>query len=342
MTRETGGALLFVILAVALLALLGAGLATVVGSELRLSRVDRDTAAAFNVAEAGIDHAADTLAGDSGWRDGLDADFGDGHYVVDVTELGGGRLELRSVGTVRGRTRTVVVVLRLGGGWDYAIYSGTDLQLKHDNVITGDIYVGGDLDLEHAAATLTLDGSLAVSGTIEGEENIDATGSVTTGADSLPLPDFDENYYRDNARETYTDDQIFEDWTFDVEDEIIFCDTDTVQVSGTVTGTGTIFCTGSVIVERDIVYADASSRLVLIGVTEIEVRQNHPHVEAQLCSPGRVIIKGGQASVYGTIIADVVDIRGGDVVIEVDERLPPELFPPGVGSGFELESWQEG
>jgi hypothetical protein len=208
--REAGSALYLAL--VATLLLFGLTFALVTES----STTTREYGAALahtrrhNVAEAGLCYAMlDLAAGGSGDL-GTGADpvsFGPGEYRVWASEDEEGRTVLTSVGTVAGASRALMMVLeKSAGAFHHAMFAGNssrdpDFTINlggvggEADVITGDLFSGGDIRVEGDALVT---GKLRASGEIYG-------GSGESGI-RAPTPDvwqvdFETNHDIDVAAE---------------------------------------------------------------------------------------------------------------------------------------------
>lgn len=188
--------------------------------ENRLVQREIEKRQAFYLAEAGVEIAIWQLNyGDQPWLPSWPAPWtedGDGNptrtetlydaqsssvgdYEVTVFDKDESPAVIESHGYVpnkeaEGRIeKTVRVILQKGHDpmFDYAIASAAGIIIQNPGTeITGSCYAVGDIDIEEAT----------VNGNTEATESVintgTVTGTITEGADELPFPKFDSDYYQ--------------------------------------------------------------------------------------------------------------------------------------------------
>ncbi len=184
--NEKGIVLVGTIALVAILAVFGTLGIVTTSTELIISKNYKSSVQARYVAEAGIHRTIGMINSSPGWLDGInpainaflgDNFFGNGTYEVNVyeNEPTTGKIRILTTGEVNGSSSTfeAVVSPQTYKILDYATFDcGTiTLKVSPGNIIKGDVFINGNLDLED-------------SGIQEIQGNVQATGDIVIGGTS--------------------------------------------------------------------------------------------------------------------------------------------------------------
>jgi hypothetical protein len=219
--NEKGIVLIATIGLIALLVLFGTMGVITTSTEIIISKNHKTSVQARYVAEAGIHRTIGMINSSPGWLEGLDPDpevnpfsgdnsFGNGTYDVKVYEddPDPGDIRIITTGDVDGSSSTfeAIVTPDRYGILDYASFdcAGLDLKVSENNVVTGDVYVTGTIDLEesgiqqiignvYATGDIVIGGSSSITGNAFANGNIDLEsdadpnidGDATTGTGSV-------------------------------------------------------------------------------------------------------------------------------------------------------------
>ncbi|MEE9260420.1 MAG: pilus assembly PilX N-terminal domain-containing protein [Candidatus Scalindua sediminis] len=178
--NEKGIVLVGAIALVAILALLGTVGVVTTSTEIIISKNYKTSVQARYVAEAGIHRTIGMLNSDPGWIEGInptinafsgDDSFGNGTYDVKVykDEPIPGKVRILTTGDVNGSSSTFEAIVSPQSYkiLDYATFDCGDIVLKvsENNVISGDVFVNGNLDLE-ASGIQQIQGDVYATGDI--------------------------------------------------------------------------------------------------------------------------------------------------------------------------------
>ncbi len=191
--NEKGIVLIGAIALVALLALFGTLGIVATSTEILISKNHKTSVQARYITEAGIHRTIGMLNSSPGWIEGLadpttnafpgDNSFGNGTYVVKVFEDDPtpGKIRINTTGNVNGSSSTfeAIVTPQYYEIFDYATFDCGTLALKDSetNVITGDVFVSGNLDLEGSGIHQIQNGDVYAIGDIV----IGGTSRITGG-----------------------------------------------------------------------------------------------------------------------------------------------------------------
>ncbi len=193
-TNEKGIVLVGTIALVAILAVFGTLGIVTTSTELIISKNHKTSVQARYVAEAGIHRTIGMINSSPGWLEGLDPDpeinpfsdnsFGNGTYVVKVykDDPVPGKVKIITTGDVNGSSSTfeAIVTPEYYEIFDFASFDcGTiSLQGTDTNVISGDVFVTGDINLEASGLQQIQNGNAYAIGDII----IKGTSSITGGS----------------------------------------------------------------------------------------------------------------------------------------------------------------
>ena len=191
--NEKGIVLIGAIALIAILALLGTVGVITTTTEIIISKNHKTSVQARYITEAGIHRTIGMLNSSPGWIGGLanptinafpgDNSLGNGTYVVKVFEddPAPGKIRINTTGNVNGSSSTfeAIVTPQHYKILDYATFDcgNFDLKVGENNIITGDVFVSGTLDLEAAGVHQIQNGDVYAMGDI----NINGSSSITGG-----------------------------------------------------------------------------------------------------------------------------------------------------------------
>lgn len=183
--------------------------------------------------------------------------------------------------------------------FDYTLCSNTALTDTDSGFVlgaggvNGDIRANGAFSLTHAGNKVN--GDAISTSTI----NIGTvTGKAVPYAPAISFPALSNSYYQGIATRTYTKDLNLQGaFTFNSPNEVVYVPGNlNMGSAATISGTGTIYVAGTVSIQKDISYANSSSRFAIL-------------------TPSNVSIPGGVTSIVGLFYADN---SGGTATITID------------------------
>jgi len=139
---------------------------------------------ALQTADAGVSQAVALMEAADGNPGNFTGQTEDGTYSVTVTHLGRRRYEIVSTGvsgSAQGlrRERTVHVIMAPPKSFEYALFSLTDVDTKNQDIINGDIWANGSVEVE--ANDIVYGDVVAATGFVTMGTNALIDGDVTTG-----------------------------------------------------------------------------------------------------------------------------------------------------------------
>ena len=202
-TNQRGSAMLVAVLAIVVLTGMSGAILSMSMSSNSQQDAATDGVRASYLAETGISHAlANLTSGDDTDIGTANAPiaFSSGNYFADLADNGDGTYTVTSVGNAQGAQRVIEAVLSPvgGGAFDNAIFAGNssgdplyELDLggcaSQADHIEGDVYSGGDVNV---VCDAVITGDITAGGVIVGE-------SGTEGA-TQPIPDLQAMDYANN------------------------------------------------------------------------------------------------------------------------------------------------
>lgn len=210
---KRGIALVFSLIAIAVLTVLGVASISRSVSERYLAQRSVESNQAFWLAEAGVEDGRLQLSQDWDNRSSSGDTLGAGSYNFTIYDTDGGgnplpstQLRIVSTGSVGDVSRPVeIIVDAFAEAYQYAVFGVTLVELKEGVTIHGDLYVDGDVEVQAGASIVKEDDSvspadpnaynadvyytgaiLGVEGTVEGDL------ISTTEVVSPPTFDWDE------------------------------------------------------------------------------------------------------------------------------------------------------
>jgi len=340
--KRRGSALTIAIFMTVLLSLTAGSLSKSTLNENQLQYRDLRLIKAFHLAEAGISEAYTLLKGDWYLKDDPSAfpetNLGEGTYDVTMLDIEG-RVVIQSKGKVYGVEKTLLVEVTsdpADPAFDYVLFGGNKVELEH-NTLNADIHSNGWIKLEDA----TLMGTASAVNNIV----IDATSSATTtieGANPVPFPTFDFNYYYNLAdpADRYTGVFVWNNVNLQPINGVIFINgsvniTGTSQLTGAIVATGTIFISGNF---TRFEYGNIPS--LMSRDDSVSVNGNHTFAAGLLYSGSRDVKVDGNGTIIGALIA-FNQAKAEHSTITFAELNPPGLNSSGPVENFRKLTYQE-
>jgi hypothetical protein len=349
------------------LLLLGTSLVQTAMQGLSWASNDRRQTEAFCLAEAGVDMAINklyenydyinsTIEGGATYSDSFSLTPGDVSYTVAAPYAGipDTCLIVSDATTWTGKQARVRVVASYQRDasrvFEGAIFCDSPLTLSgaggvypDSNGMGGDIYANGDINFDGTAFTMTEDGSIYTTGTVNWvPDGVPAT-HVHEGVAPLVMPVIDLDYYESIATVKYNGNQVWTSADLQGLSGVIYVN-GKVRISGNYTGSAVIVASNSITVAGDVTTANPESdtlalmspkSVMLVGDCTI-----HGLIYAHSLVDDASTTSSGNATIYGAIVADVVRTTGS---IEVHYRDVWKGLPlPGVGkTQWAPLSWQQ-
>jgi len=383
--NKKGNIIITFILIITLAAIVGS-ISYLTATSIKTTRYVLDRQKAFYIAEAGLEKAIwyfNTPIGEGGkgedWRTtGSTESFGEGSYTFYVGGLIGGDVTITSEGTYQGKTRAIQVRYhQYSPGYDYAVFSRQNIQLKNNATVYGDIFADGDVDVAVKAKVLN-----GVIITTEGHV-ITGSGVYTIGTMPDPAPTtpvIDPTYYYTEISTALASSTVDYNYngSLNLAGSTIYA-SNNINIEGTIIGPGAlvagndVYITGTSTIGQDIefiaghdlefqngcaidddnnMFADnriyfnnsiTGDKLTIICSHEVEIRNN---------SIVTGLIFAGQLSLYNNVafsgniqteglVSD--NIFGNNSTITYSADYLPSDPPPGVTAEYNLEknSWKE-
>jgi len=368
LASRRGSVFLLAMAALITLLLLGTSLIQTSIQGLSFASKDRRHMEAFCLAESGVDMAITklyedydginaTLATSGTYSDSFSLAQGDVSYTVtaphqgiansclivsDSTTWAGKRVRIRVVASYEVDPSRV---------FEGAIFCDSPLTLNGAGGVYpdadgtgGDIYTHGDIVFNGTSFGMSEDGSIYTTGTTNWVPGEVPSTHVHENIAPLQMPVIDLDYYRSIATTYYSSGQTFTGDDLTGLSGVIYVKGD-VTISGTYTGQAVIVATGKITVTGNgVIAADSSvDTIALLSPKAIKINggaEVHGLVYAHSVINDAETTLGGNITVYGAIVSDVVRTNGG---IEVYYRDVWKGLPlPGVGkTQWAPISWEQ-
>ena len=368
LASRRGSVFLLAMGALITLLLLGTSLIQTSIQGLSFASKDRRHMEAFCLAESGVDMAITklyedydginaTLATSGTYSDSFSLAQGDVSYTVtaphqgiansclivsDSTTWAGKRVRIRVVASYEVDPSRV---------FEGAIFCDSPLTLNGAGGVYpdadgtgGDIYTHGDIVFNGTSFGMSEDGSIYTTGTTNWVPGEVPSTHVHENIAPLQMPVIDLDYYRSIATTYYSSGQTFTGDDLTGLSGVIYVKGD-VTISGTYTGQAVIVATGKITVTGNgVIAADSSvDTIALLSPKAIKINggaEVHGLVYAHSVINDAETTLGGNITVYGAIVSDVVRTNGG---IEVYYRDVWKGLPlPGVGkTQWAPISWEQ-
>jgi len=340
--ERRGSALTIAIFMTVLVSLTAGSLSKLTLNENHIQYRDLRLIKAFHLAEAGISEAYTLLKGDWYLKDDPSAfpetNLGEGTYDVTMLDIGG-RVVIQSKGKVYGIEKTLLVEIAADPAdlaFDYAMFGGNKVELEHIT-LNADIHSNGLIVLEDA----TLNGTASAVGQIQ----IDGSSSATTtieGADPVPFPTFDFNYYYNLANPTdrYTGILNWSNVNLQPINGVIFIN-GSVTITGTSQLTGVIVATGTISISGNFTRFEYGNLPSLMSRDDsVIITGNHTFAAGLLYSGSRDVKVDGNGTIIGALIA-FNQAEAEHSIITFAELNPPGLNSSGPVENFRKLTYQE-
>jgi len=367
LASRRGSVFLLAMAALITLLLLGTSLIQTSIQGLSFASKDRRHMEAFCLAESGVDMAITklyedydginaTLATSGTYSDSFSLAQGDVSYTVtaphqgiansclivsDSTTWVGERVRIRVVASYEVDPSRVFEgaifcdspLTLNGGGGVYPDADGTG----------GDIYAHGDIFFNGTSFGMSEDGSIYTTGTTNWVPGEVPSTHVHENIAPLQMPVIDLDYYQSIATTVYNGDKTFGSSDMVNLSGVIFVK-GKIRISGSYTGQAVMVATGSITVTGNVTTSNPDTdTLALLSPKSVKVNGNsivHGLIYAHSVVDDADTTLGGNITVYGAIVSDVVRTNGG---IEVYYRDVWKGLPlPGVGkTQWAPISWQQ-
>ena len=354
--RQRGSVFLLSVVALTALLLLGTSLMQTAANGLGRASDYNRRSEAMSLAESGVDMAltklyenydaaGDTLESTGAYNDSFSLAAGSVSYTVTAPYNGITNTCLvdSQATTWANRTahiRTVAYYIADSSRvFEGAIFCDTPLVLNGSGGVYpdedgegGDVYANGNIHFNGTSFTMTADGSLYSTGTVNWVPDEVPATSVHQYVSPLQMPVIDLDYYESIATQVYTGKTTFSNANMEDLTGVIFVKGD-VNISGNYTGQAVIVATGKIQVTGSVTteHLDTDT-LALISPKSIKIAGNstvHGLVYSHSVLEDASTTLSGDITVYGAICGDLVRSNGG---IEVYYRDVWKNLPlPGQG-----------
>lgn len=366
-TSTRGSVFLLAMVSLVVLLILGTSLVQTAVQGLGTASNDRRQMEALSLAESGVDMAITklyedyddinaTIDGGSPYTDAFSLAQGDVTYTV-VAPYGGiaDSCLITSDSTTwtnrMARVRVVASYQRdVSRVFEGAIFSNSPLVLSgagsifpDENGYGGDIYANGDITFNGTDFTMSADGSIYTTGTTNWVPTDVPATHVHQGVAPLPMPVIDIDFYQSIADSTYTGKLTLNSSDMAGLSGVIFVKGD-VSIAGSYTGQAVIVATGKIKVTGSVTATSPTDdTLVLMSPKSVTIAGGstvdgliYSHSVLGDAAAG----VGGEATINGAVIADVVSTHG-EMTITYDD-VWKGLPLPGVGKQqWAPVSWEE-
>ena len=368
LASRRGSVFLLAMAALITLLLLGTSLIQTSIQGLSFASKDRRHMEAFCLAESGVDMAITKLYED---YDGINAALATSGTYSDSFSLAQGDVSYTVTAPHQGIANSCLIVsdsttwagkrvrIRVVASYEVdpsrvfegAIFCDSPLTLNGAGGVYpdadgtgGDIYTHGDIVFNGTSFGMSEDGSIYTTGTTNWVPGEVPSTHVHENIAPLQMPVIDLDYYRSIATTYYSSGQTFTGDDLTGLSGVIYVKGD-VTISGTYTGQAVIVATGKITVTGNgVIAADSSvDTIALLSPKAIKINggaEVHGLVYAHSVINDAETTLGGNITVYGAIVSDVVRTNGG---IEVYYRDVWKGLPlPGVGkTQWAPISWEQ-
>jgi hypothetical protein len=370
LASRRGSVFLLAMAALITLMLLGTSLIQTSVQGLSFASKDRRHMEAFCLAESGVDMAITKLYED---YDGINAALATSGTYSDTFSLAQGDVSYTVTTPYQGIANSCLIVsdsttwagkrvrIRVVASYEVdpsrvfegAIFCDSPLTFNGAGGVYpdadgtgGDIYAHGDIVFSGTSFGMSEDGSIYTTGTTNWVPAGVPSTHVHENIASLQMPVIDLDYYESIATSVITPTGKFA--TLDEDDlsgisGVIFVKGD-LHISGNYTGQAVIVATGSITVTGTVETSNPDTdTLALLSPKSIKINGNstvHGLIYAHSVVDDAETTLGGNITVYGAIVSDVVRTNGG---IEVYYRDVWKGLPlPGVGkTQWAPISWEQ-
>ncbi len=179
-----------------------------------------------------------------------------GDYEVTVTNKDSSYPQIDSLGYVPGKEaegkieKRVRITLEKNHDpmFNYAIASAGGIIIENaGTVINGDCYAIGDIIVQQG----TVNGNAEATETVSVTNGGTVTGTITEGAEELPFPEFDSDYYQYKATSIINGDLMINGVTPYVVDGILYVTGNLTISNSTLVGPGSIVAEGRIKIQKN-------------------------------------------------------------------------------------------
>ncbi len=367
LASRRGSVFLLAMGAMVALLLLGTSLIQTSVQGLSYASRERRNVEAFCLAESGVDMALtklyedydginDALSTSGSYSDSFSLTQGTVDYTVTAPYQGiaDSALIVSDSTTWAGRRARVRVIASyvrdVSRVFEGAIFCDSPLTLSgsggvypDDTGKGGDIYAHGDITFDGTSFSMSPDGSIYSTGTTNWVPAEVPATHVHENIAPLTMPVIDMDYYRSIATTIHNHNIVLTTSDMENLNGVIYVKGN-VTIAGSYTGQAVIVATGTISVTGNVTASNPDSdTIVLLSPKAIKIAGNatvHGLVYAHSVTDDASTSLGGDMTVYGAIVSDVVRTNGS---IEVHYRDVWMGLPlPGAGkTQWAPVSWQE-
>jgi hypothetical protein len=264
--------------------------------------------------------------------------LGSGSFTVTVTDNSAslaGTVKIVSTGAQSGDNMKLTRVMKGKSVYDYALSlyndfsdGGKTLTLGSSGV-NSDFYENGSVQTD---ANTTVNGNVKVVGAINSPFK-SVTGTTTAGVTALPFSALDTSAtgpYALNATATYPSSQTWSNFTFPSTGAIIYITGNLTLSGGTITGTGTIVCTGQLQINGNVSSTFSSDKMAFLAGNGIVVNAAATVTGIYYTdNPSRnapFTIKSQFTLTSGSLICDTLTVNIGPISVIHDPNLNPAVY----------------
>ncbi|MBN1872498.1 MAG: hypothetical protein JW800_08000 [Candidatus Omnitrophica bacterium] len=324
LTDKRGMVLIYVFIAVILLAAITSSFLFMTVVKMRGSGYDSADAKALWIAEGGLERYIYLLSTDSDYRDDypdLEDDLGDGSYLVEATyDEPTSTYILTSTGTAgylsRRITRSVVVTEGSLEAFNYAQHSG------------------GNIDFKDSEGTV--DGDISAAGNVNNEDDMAITGTITESSSvTMPTVNYDSYEAIADPGQIVTGNKTF---AAGVTESGIWYITGKATINDNVTINGTVVAEGNIVLDNseNVTITPTSNYPALIAGGKISGKKlEDSTINGLIFAENSIELNENKNVVLnGSMIAGgKIEMKDGDADCEVNYDTDILIDPPPYFSG---------
>jgi hypothetical protein len=235
--------------------------------------------------------------------------------------------------------------------FNYAIASAGGIVIENaGTVINGNCYTIGDISIISA----TVNGNAEATETVSVTDGGTVTGTITEGAEELPFPEFDSDYYQYKATSIISGDLMINGVTPYAVDGILYVTGNLTISNSTLVGPGSIVAEGKINVQQNsIVGTSIDTGVSLVSAYEsayegdiaikIEegIADNPTIIWGALWSPNGEIKIEMNSKLYGSAVSgDRHKIETGSGVIDY-RQFDEDFYSYAARPTYLVQNWQE-
>lgn len=315
---QEGSAAILAILAMLILAVLGAAYVVLGMTETSTAANFRDGIAAQYLAEAGAKRALIELYNNSAWdpgAGGLTEEQGNGSFTVIVSPgETSGQKKVVSTGQVNRARRQVVLDVSLpslpgnGSVYDYSVFAGSNMVVHNKARVIGAAHSNGSMELKNGSY---ISGKVEVHGVLTDHGATLGTPPAITNAPVIPFPAFDAADYKQGAQ-VLPGGQTLSAGNYRGKYYYLGSKLTIDSGRGSIQGDATIFATGDIEIKNRTVIGGDSSAFLIIALGNIVVNNGSILKNVVLISAGGSINLHADVDLDGSAIAkEEIIVHGG-------------------------------